>query len=152
MKWLIYAAVIGAALLVPMQRTDVGKLQPIEVVSIQAKDEQIILRTELGDLGEGKTVAEALDNMKQTAAGIIYLDTAEYLLIGRNAESDARELAEYLRGDVRICEAEADIPLEESAPYLDSHRPKLCLDEWNGEPINEELICKDKKYDLLKKE
>lgn len=152
MKWLVYAAVIGAALLVPVQRTDVGKLQPIEVVAIQARDHQIILRTELGDRGEGKSVEEALENMKQTTAGVIYLDTAEYLLVSPGAQEYVKEMNDYLKYDVRICIAEEEIPLEKTAAYLDSHKPKLRMDAWTGAPIGEELVYQKDRFQLLKKE
>lgn len=131
MKWLVYAAVIAASLLVPLERTDVGKLQPIEVVAIYIENNQITLKTELGDMGKGQTITEALNDMKQTTAGIVYLDTAEYLLVGRNAQTYIPDMNAYLKDNVRICAIEGDMDLKEAAGYLDSHRPSMEIDQWS---------------------
>jgi len=131
MKWMIYILVLGTALLAPVERSDVENLQPIEAVAIYKESGSVVLKTELGDLGEGKTLREALDNLKQTAPGIIYLDTADYLLLGPDTKEYVAETAEFLKDHVRLCALEGEPDLQQAVRYLNVHRPKMKLRQWS---------------------
>ena len=73
----LYILLMTAALLAPVERADVGKLRPIETVSVYRENDWVVLRTDTDDVGIGTTAIQALKNMKDSASGIIYLDTAE---------------------------------------------------------------------------
>lgn len=126
MRKLIYAALLVAALASPVQRTDVGKLRPVEVISVAQTAEGYTIRTDTGDLGKGVTLLDAYYDLKATAAGVIYLDTAEYLL--QETQIDQMDvLRELLKPNVRVCAAEPGLPLEGSGRYLDIHQPQTHL-------------------------
>lgn len=140
MKLLLYIVILIAVLLVPVRGTDVGKLIPVEVIAVSESDGVIRLETNTGNWGEGETLDAAFRNMEETASGIIYLDTAEYALIGE--EVDPQTLCGYLKDSVRVCTAEAGIPLDGIADYLSAHRPGVRLrhaeDSGNLPSITEE--------------
>ena len=123
MKMLIYAALLAAALAAPVERTDVGKLRPVEVVAVARTERGYIVRTDTGDQGMGRTLKAAFCDLEDTTAGVIYFDTAEYLLMETEIE-DEKLLRELLRSSIRVCAAEAEIPLEGSGAYLDIHHPQ----------------------------
>lgn len=150
MKWIFYLVALGAALLVPVERSDVGKLQPIEVVSLSAERAQIIVRTDTGDEGKGATVDEAIRNLKDTTAGIVYLDTAEYLLVYEGASGAVSEMRRHLKEKVMVCAAEGEMDLGLAAGYLDVHSPHTTLQQWSGEP-EEVLVCSEGRFVLKNK-
>ena len=126
MRILIYALLLAAALAVPVKRTDVGKLRPVEVIAVARTENGYTVRTDTGDMGTGNTLKAAFCNLEDTTAGVIYLDTAEYLLLETEIE-EKRLLRELLKNGIRVCAAEPEIPLEGSGAYLDIHHPKSRL-------------------------
>ena len=74
-KIIVYLLLLAAVLLLPVQGTDVGKLLPVEVLQIYKEEDSVVLTTDVGASGVGATVDAAIENLKATAAGIIFLDT-----------------------------------------------------------------------------
>ena len=126
---LIYIAALTAALLVPQRGTDIGKLQPVGVVQLYREGASVVIVTDTGDSGTGKTVQEAFRNLEETTAGVIFLDTADYLLLSKSAVEEAPSLETYLKQSIRVCFAEAEISPAEAAEYLPMHRPNIRLRE-----------------------
>ena len=77
-RYLLYGLILAATLVMPVKRTDVGKLQPIQTVAVYLTDRGCSVQTDTGDIGVGETVAIAIENLERTTAGGAYLDTAEF--------------------------------------------------------------------------
>ena len=150
MKMLIYGILIAAALAVPTRTLELGKLKPVEVIRVDKTEETIRIETDTGDSGEGGTVNQAIWDLQETTAGRVYLDTAEYLLVGRNAQTYIPDMNVYLKDNVRICAIEGELDLKEAARYLDSHRPQLKMSQWSPECELETLIEEDERLVLTK--
>lgn len=133
---IIYILVTVLALLVPENGTDVGKLQPVELVFLSIEDGQIVLETDTGGWGQSETLNGALENLKETTAGVIFLDTADYLLVTQNAEYLLGEMEGYVKPRIRVCRAEQGIDLVEAARYLGVHPPRMTL---NTREVGEKL-------------
>ena len=131
MRWLLYLIVLGAALIVPLEKNNVGQLQPMEVLYVCRIGDMVILKTDTDDLGLGKTVAEAVRDLHETTPGIVYLDTADFLIVNENAKQNIGELELYLKPSVGVCITEADIDLASTAQYLSAHKPKVKLKDRN---------------------
>lgn len=132
MRRIIFYIILAAvALLVPVKRNDLGKMKPVEVVYLNMEEDQLVIMADTGDWGRGANVQEALRELKETAAGIIYLDTADYLILSRGAEGILEELAPYLKDDVRICLAEGEVDMKNAGNYLAVHEPKSKMGDWN---------------------
>lgn len=140
-KLLIYIVVLAIAMLVPTEKSDVGRLIPVEVILLDEEKGQVILETDTGNMGNGKSVSEAIEDLKDTAAGLIYLDTAEYLLIRNDTAALIPEIRGYLKPGTRVCAAVGEIDLEMAAQYLAVHQPSWKLrdlpDEWKPEVLTE---------------
>lgn len=130
-QWLLYGLLFVAAVLAPVEGTDVGKLHPVQAVSIGYYNEQVILKTDTGEIGRGENPELALKNLKQTAPAVIYLDTAEYLLIEDNALELVTQIEEILKSNVRICQIEPQIEVDKAAKYLRVHGELPKLKQWN---------------------
>ena len=145
---IVYIAIMAALLLVPIQGADVGKLQPIEVAFVYRAGKQIVLETDTGDKGVGNTGAEALQNLKDTTPGIIYLDTAEYLLLTEDAQEAVEQLRPLLKKSVQVCTAEPGIDLALAAQFLPAHGKLPQLKQWQTGALLPHLTSVDKRLIL----
>ena len=89
---ILYGLITLAALLVPLQRQDIATLEPIQAVYLDREGTQLILRTDTDDLGTGESAEKALNVMKYESTGIVYLDTAQFLLVSENALEDVVQM------------------------------------------------------------
>ena len=120
MRCILYCIILLLAFFAPVDRLDVAKLLPVEAVAIYLEDEMVVLETDTEDQGRGDTVHSALEDLKEKATKIIYLDTARYLLVAEDAEAQAQELLQYLKPSVRKG-VYAGGSVKEEAKYLDAH-------------------------------
>ena len=132
---IIYVLILIALLFVPVKDNDIGKLQPVEVVQVYRQGQQVTIRTDTGDLGVGNTAQLALQNLKDTTPGYIYLDTAEYLLIEASAEAEVDGIRHELKKAVRICSVADSVDLKSAAQYLSVHGALPSLREWSRDKI-----------------
>ena len=129
MRIAVYGVVIAAALMIPTKPLELGKLKPVEVIQIDQQGDLIQIKTDTGDLGQGKTVELAIRDLQETTAGMVYLDTAEYVLLPKD-ESVVGQVSPYLKNGVRLCQWEGEMKLDEVAVYLDAHSPKIKLEAY----------------------
>ena len=149
MKRLIgYILILLLSLTVPEYRTDVAKLIPVEVLYLY-EEQGIVIETDTGNVGQGNTLEEAIDHMKETASGVIFLDTAEYLLV--TDEGFLEGAGKYLKGTVRVCMAEKGLDLRDSAEYLEVHKPTAKLKKSGMGPIEEILTEVDGQFQIKRK-
>lgn len=134
-RWVVYflgLLLVGMAGLTPFRNTDIAKLQPVELLSIRMANGQIRLETDTGDFGLGATVGEALQNLKDTTAGDVFLETADHLLITKNGEHFIEQIADDLRPGCRLCIVEGAVDLKEAAAYLSAHKSEMSLLDWRS--------------------
>ena len=133
---LLYIGILAVMLAAPIERLDVAKLRPVQIVSLEERNNWIIIETDTGDYGSGATATLALENMEQTTAGVIYLDTAEYLLLSKDAEDAVQELRSALKPETQICYTQGDVPTEQAGKFLSSHGDLPELKDWeNGQEL-----------------
>ena len=120
MRVIIYIVVLAICFCIPVTRLDIAKLQPIEAVAIYAEQGTIILKTDTEAVGVGKTAGEALKDLKESTPAVVYLDTADYLLIGEGAEQVAKDLLPFLRKSVKTGPYSGG-DVKEEAKFLDVH-------------------------------
>ena len=150
MKRILYCILIVAAWVVPTRPLELGKLKPVEVIRIEQNGDQIVIETDTGDSGRGMTINQAIWNLRETTAGTVYLDTAEYILIPKD-ETIAEQISPYLKNTVRLCNWEGEMKLEEVAQYLNAHKPRMVLKQYNvGMPL-QTLVGERGKFQLLEK-
>ena len=130
MRKIIYALMIAALCFVPLKRLDIAKLRPVQAVAMYLENEHVVLETDTGDQGRGETVQNALKDLKEKASAVIYLDTADILLVAENAVSQIEELAQYIKKSVRLCVCDASGRVEQVAEYLEVHGNMPKLRDW----------------------
>lgn len=151
MKRLLYGVILATVLLIPNQGTDVGKLIPVEVIAVSESENGVTVRTDTEDTGAGATLAEAFRDLEDTAPGMIYLDTAEYLIIETGSEELLGELNGYLKKSIRVCKGAEELPLTGVADYLSAHQPDRKLGKIEEYSQIPELREENGRYLLLEK-
>lgn len=130
MRKILSIIILALTLAAPVKRLDVAKLQPVEAVAVYMDGEKVILETDTEDRGVGNTALEALADLKARALSVIYLDTAEYLLVQENAEAFAEELRPLLSDSVRVGTYLGG-SVKEQEKYYEIHGNLPKLKSWN---------------------
>lgn len=129
---------------VPFRKTDVAKLKPVELIALSIAKGRTDVRTEGGDFGSGYNLQEALEDMKRTADGEIFLETVNNILVTDDAKDLVKELTAYLRPGCGISVYEGEADLETAAKYLGEHKlPKTLLQYAKGKTDLPKLIFVD---------
>lgn len=130
--------------------TDVGRLRPVQVLMVSQSGRGICLRADTGDLGYGKTVAEAMENIRACASGEIFPDTVEYLLLTPEAEPLLEDLSRYLRPSCCLCIVEGEPELSLVGAFLEQHVPEASVRLWRcAEDALPLLIVKEGRMELV---
>lgn len=144
---IVLAAVWGG---LPFSGTDVAKLQPVELIRVSKDRGQILVETDTGDRGTGSNLAGAFADLKKTANGHIFLDTAAYLLVTSETENLLSEISDYLRPACFVCLEQGNAELERVSDYLSAHEPEVSLRDYRaGERQIPTLITREGRMCLV---
>lgn len=135
-RWIIYIVLfVGVAIFgtIPFRGTDIAKLAPVEVVWLSRNGGQVHLKTDTGDMGEGKSIQAALADMKAAASGSVFLETADYLIVEVGREALLEQVYDVLRPSCMVCMAEEMPDMKAVAEYLSAHEPELSLRQYRVE-------------------
>lgn len=131
-RWTLYAlglVLVGFSACMPFHRTDIAELKPVELICVSRAEGQVRIETDTGDWGTGPTVEAALEHLKATTAGDVFLETADHLLVCEGAQDLIEELAAYLRPACSLCRLEGTVSLEDAAAYLNAHQSEVSLQD-----------------------
>lgn len=153
MKYWIWIPLMALLLLSPFRGSDVGKLRPVELVTMRREANAVVLETDTGDIGRGQNPMAALEDLKRSAPGALFLDTADYFLVTRETENLLPALSDVLRPAVEICVVSEETDLEAAAEYLRAHSPEVTLLAWRTQGKDlPELRTEGGEYRLVNKE
>lgn len=147
-KWipLLLLAVVLAR--VEHTGTDISDLEPVELVRVTTLG-TVRIETDTGAMGEGPTLAEAVEDLYATASGTVFLDTARYLLL--DDEAYLPGFCEILRPACNVLLCRGDMDLSEAAQYLGVHSPDTRLLDTKAEaPALSTLICREGRFCVQK--
>lgn len=133
MRKAIYVLIVIGLMLLPVRPTDVGELEPIQAVWLSEESGRVMLETDTQDKGTGQTVSEALEEMKRYSRGIVYLDTAQFLLVSENALDKIPDIRPYLKRTVKLCLWEGEGAVSDAAAYMQAHKSGIALSQWNAD-------------------
>lgn len=105
MKRILVWALLAAVLCFPDRGTDIGKLLPVELVAVRREEGVFRVETDTGQFGLGNTLEEAMADLRNAAPGVVFFDTADYLLLTRETLT-AEGLSSFFRPGVRVLLAE----------------------------------------------
>jgi len=146
---ILYALILVAVLLVPVERTDVGRLRPVQSVMIYGGEGNVVIATDTGDSGNGQDAQAALEDLKRTTPAVIYLDTAEYLLVAEGMESAVEHLRAHLKETVELYHYLGTPKLEEVTKYLEIHGNAPSLKSWREGQKLPVLDCREERIKIM---
>ena len=129
-RTILYIGILALVLAAPVKPMEIEKLRPVQIVSVYKENDWTIVETDTGDIGIGASVEQAVQNMKDTSGGVIYLDTAEYLLLTKETEETVERLRAELKPSVGICLMAGVEDLQKAVLFLQSHGELPKLKEW----------------------
>lgn len=127
MKQIIWVALLAAAVsltgLFPFKSNDVADLVPVQALLVDVRDDRVVL--DGGDCqGSGVDWTSALEDLRQSGEGTVFLGTAEQIVLSQSATAllpDVIRSAD-LRPAAVICICDGELPEpEKAAKYLSSH-------------------------------
>ena len=130
MRILLYIGILALLLLAPVQRLDVAKLEPVQTVAMSVADGEVVLETDTKNKGQGNTLQAAVKNLKENTPGVIYLDTAQYLLITEAAAEYVPELAQHLHSRTKVSFWDGQGSVEQAAKFLAVRSDLTSLKYW----------------------
>lgn len=159
-RWAVYGLLAVALVLsgeLPFQNRDVGKLLPVETSLLYIDRGQVVIETDQGLRGRGATWALAVKDLEAKAAGVVFYDTGNYLLLHESAVSLLKDLPgrEKLRDSCALCLVDwREADLAAAGKYLSAHKPKVNLRRIQaaqavGEPVNLPKLIKTEGAFLL---
>ena len=149
----VYGLLLIALLFAPVDTVNISLLRPVQVIALSRQDGLTVIQTDTEDRGVGVTTAQALQNLKDTTGGILYLDTARYLLFTEEAQTVAEELRGLLKNSTRVCKIEEVPQMKSVAEYLRPQRDLPRLDRWKtGDSLPALAVFEDRMIFLKKVE
>lgn len=131
MRILFYIILLILTFLAPVRRVEIEHLEPVEAVFAVRNGEQITLTTDTGASGTGDDVDRALMDLEETTPGIVFLDTARYLLLSTDTPEDVDRLRQHLKGNVRVCMFEGTQDPQRAIEYLEVYGKLPKIKDWN---------------------
>ncbi len=131
MKIILYCVIIVLVFMAPVSKEDIGDLEPIQAIWLSIDDGDVVLKTDTEDFGTGGTVEAAIQTMKKNSEGVVYLDTAQFLLVSENAVEQIENILPHLKSSVKICLWEGN-DVASAARYMQSHNMGYKMKELNA--------------------
>ena len=136
MKKFAMVAVALAALtyfgMLPFHANDVSRLLPVETVIVTRAGDQYRVDVGAGVRAIGRTLAEALDKLKEQVSGVIFFQTAEQVIV----EEQAAQVVDELLDESRFRPAagiyltpEQHLDAQSVSRYLSARHTPLTLSE-----------------------
>ena len=127
MRMVIYIVILAILFFVPLERVDVAKLLPIEAVAVYMDAGDVVFETDTEHKGRGVDVTKAIENLKENTSAVVYLDTAEFLMVSEDALAEMDALRKHLKPSVKLFVGDAREKVKQTAKYLEVHGslPKL---------------------------
>lgn len=124
-KWIWLGALL--LLLLPQRGTDVGELLPVEVLLIEKEAGQYAVTTDTGNTARGDSLEAAMDTLRNTAPGVIFLDTADYVLLTGETLDCMDALPDLVRPGTKVYAVEGAADPEKLGAFLRAHGPDTPL-------------------------
>jgi len=150
-RWLIFLAAAAILFLLPEgQGSDIAALQPVELFYICMEEGRVALRTDTEELGIGNTLDDALQDLRATARGEIFLDTVDYVLVTEETKAVIPELENLLRPSAKLILATGTVNAKNITEFLSIHKPEFTIKDWmTGRTELPKLMTAGERYYLV---
>lgn len=127
LRLLLIGAALAALANLPFRSTDAAKLTPVRTVIVTYNGEEYEVDVGAAARGIGKTLGEALDQLRETVTGVLFLPTAEQVIVVDPSGTDSEAVRAVAEAS-SFCPAaglyrtgQTDLDPEAVGAYLSSH-------------------------------
>ena len=138
-NWIYMLLLAATAVFFPTRGTDVGELLPVELISLTMEDGMVVASADTGDSGTGTDIASAMEDLRAGAAGEVFLETADYLLLQAEFLGVRESLQTWFRPGTLVYAVEAPVDPQPAATYLRSRTGGVALNELKETSLLETL-------------
>lgn len=140
-KWK-WAALVLLIILGRVEHTGsrINDLEPVEVVLVTEQEGNIIIQTDTGAKGVGNNLEKAVENLHNSTAGVVFLDTTQYLLVSSRTIDLVDDMIRWIRPAARVCLIRGETEPKEVTKYLKIHPPQTQL---------KDIMAEDAKLQVL---
>lgn len=124
----------------PFAAAETARLLPAEIVRISKRGPIYRIETDQPGTGRGRSIQKALENLKEKAPGIVFLETAQTVLVQDLDREDCRSLLSILRPGCGLCRETGQGDLKETAEFLKSHPVCYTVKDAFGDEKNPEIL------------
>ncbi len=139
----VLAAVVRMSGLLPFPAMEIDELVPVETLTVSAEQGQVQL--DAGECrGQGKTWAEALEDLHRGAEGTVFLGTAGQVVLNRKAATLLPQIIQSsaLRPGAAVCVCDGEVPSpKEAGAYLSAHNTGVTLQHVQAALVRGEHIA-----------
>lgn len=128
--WLLALAIPVMLGMLPLHGTDAGDLEPARLLLAEADSGGLRIVTDTGAVGTGADAEQALSDLEQTAQGVLFLQTAETLVLTKDALSYLPQAAQSpkLRPAAKVYVLDGELPdAAQAAGFLEKHEGGVTL-------------------------
>lgn len=129
--FILLAAALGFAGLLPFERRDVAALEPLEALVVSENQDYVVL--DGGSCrGLGRTFSQALEDLHKSGEGTVFLGTVSQVILADSAVKLLPEVVKTpeLRPAAALTAARGMTPdPEAAAAYLSAHHPGLTIQQ-----------------------
>lgn len=100
---------------------DIGRLEPVEVVRLSRISGGIAVETDSGRIGKGRTLQDAVADLRNSADAEIFLETADKLIATGNLDAYWQEIFRMFRPACQLCAGGGTLDLKDSGRYMELH-------------------------------
>lgn len=141
---LFAAAVVVAGLLgwLPAEPRALGDLLPVEALVVSEEDGTVTVDGGKGLVGHGNSWAEAVEDLRQTANGDAFLDTAGHIILKEGAEGRLEEVLDdrSLRPAARVYLGLGEPTADGAAEYLQSRRGSVTVRDLQAAWLEDRMV------------
>lgn len=127
---------------------DLGNLQPVQLVQVTSCNGKLRIRTDTGSMGQGLSVAEAVEDLQRSADGTVFLETADFLLVTALTARFLPDLSDFLRPGTEVARIPSYVDGKSAAKYLSAHHPAVTLRQAKADNQMENFHYREGKYEL----
>ena len=152
-RWLWYIGIIGVIAALGGKAsagTDVGKLQPVQVVRLSCPKGQVVIETDTGEWGTGESLKAAFEDMKAASVREVFLETADYLILSSDCIDLLPAMMKKLRPSCAVCLTEGQPDMAQVGAFLQHHAPHITLMRYRaGERQLQTLVSREGRMELV---
>lgn len=120
-SWIVLPVCVVLLFFLPERGMEISRLRPASLLYVYESEGNVVMQTDMGDRGEGGNPKDALLDLKRCAPGIVFLDTAQHLILTEQTLALLSEISEILQPTAEVWIGKNGLDAKKAEAYLSAH-------------------------------